>query len=73
MGEGPLNQYTKRSTWYVEGVSEVDWYVNFTYMGRSDSIDVNLESPGIYWIMAVYSDGSYLHGVVSMNKLFERT
>ena len=25
MGEGPLNQYTKRSTWYVEGVSEVDW------------------------------------------------
>ena len=71
--KGPLNQYTKRSTWYVEGVSEVDWYVNFTYMGRSDSIDVNLESPGIYWIMAVYSDGSYLHGVVSMNKLFVRT
>ena len=47
--------------------------MNLTYMGRSDSVDVNLESLGIYWIMAVYPDGSYLHGVVSMNKLFERT
>ena len=70
--KGPLNQYTKESTWYLNGIDEdVDWYVNFTYMGRSDSVDVKLESPGIYWIMAVYSDGSDLRGLVSLNKLFE--
>lgn len=66
------NEYTKQFTWYIDGADvDVDWYVNTTYRGHTDSIDVSLDKPGIFWITALYSDGSQLFCLESLNKLFE--
>lgn len=37
-----------------------DWYVDLSRLGSGHTMDVDITTPGMHWIMAVYTDGDVL-------------